>query len=197
MGYHLKQATTVLFSSSRVGLRIFKTANIGTLTFLLPFSWSEIHKKFTKNEWFQWAVPQVVLVKISRNINTNLTFILPSKLLIFIIDHAQSCFFFHSLTHFLVTATYRRFSNGPALARKQYSRTKTYCSFKIKDQIILFELDTMLKSDLRLFKLDSKTLLVYHSVITSTKWRNMKAIPTLNLLEDISIKIIGRGLLYI
>ena len=51
---------------------------------------------------------------------------------------------------------------------------------------------SILKNNLRLFK----TLHVCHSVITSTKWRNMKAIPTLILLEDILIKIVGRGLLY-
>ena len=34
------------------------------------------------------------------------------------------------------------------------------------------------KNNLRLFKLDSKTLLVCHSAVTSTKWQNMKATPT-------------------
>ena len=51
----------------------------------------------------------------------------------------------------------------------------------------------ILKNNLRLFKLDSKTLLVCHNVVTSTKWQNMKAIPTLILLEDISVKIIGKA----
>ena len=124
-------------------------------------------------------------------VSTNLIFTFPSNLLIFIIDHAESCFFFLSLTHFFITATYR-FSTGPARARKQYVCTKTCFSFKIKDQIILFELEGILKNNLRLLK----TLLVCHSAITSTKWQNMKAIPTLILLEDISIKIVGRGLLY-
>ena len=114
--------------------------------------------------------------------------------------HNRSCrklfFFFLSLTHFFITATYRRFLTGSAQARKQYARTKTCFSFKIKDWIILFELEGILKNNLRLFKLDSKTLLVYHCTITSTKWRNIKITPTLILLEDTSIKIIGRGLLY-
>ena len=43
----------------------FKTANIERLTFLLPFSRQEIHEKSTKNEGFQCAVTQVVLVKNS------------------------------------------------------------------------------------------------------------------------------------
>ena len=47
------------------GLSIFKTANIGTLTFLLLFSRQEIQKKPTKNEGLQCAVTQVVLVKNS------------------------------------------------------------------------------------------------------------------------------------
>ena len=127
---------------------------------------------------------------MKQKVNTNLIFPLPSKLLIFIIDHTESCLFFLWLTHFFITAT------GSAQARKQYARTKPCFSFKIKDQIILFELEGLLKNYLRLFKLDSKILIVYHSAITPTKWRNMKAIATLILLEDISIKIIGRGLLY-
>ena len=117
----------------------------------------------------------------------------------FINIHNRSCrkfFFFLSLTHLFITTTYGRFSTGPAQAKKQYAHTKICFSFKIKNRIILFELEGILKNNLRLFKLDSKTLLVYHCVITSTKWRNMKVTPTLTLLEDISIKIIGRGLLY-
>ena len=104
-------------------------------------------------------------------------------------------FFFPSLTHFFIRATYRRFSTGPTQARKQSASTKTCFSFKIKDQIILFKLADILKNNLRLFKLDSKTLIVCHSAITSTKLQNMNASPNLILLEDITIKIIGRGLL--
>ena len=66
-GSHLKKVTRVLFSSSRAGLSIFKTANIGRLTFLLQFSRQKIHYKSTKNEGFQCAVTQVVLDKISWN----------------------------------------------------------------------------------------------------------------------------------
>ena len=104
-------------------------------------------------------------------------------------------FFFPFLTYFLVTAIYRRFSTVPAQARKQSARAKTCFSFKIKDRIILFQLAGILKNNLRLFKLDSKYLLVRHNVVTSTKWRNVKTTPTLILLEDISVKIIGRGIL--
>ena len=150
LGSHLKQVLTVLFSLSRAGSYIFKTANIGMLTFLLVFQAG-------------WC---------------------------------RELFFFLSLSHCFITATYRRFSTGLAQARKQYGRTKTRFSFKIKDRIILFELEGILKNNLSLFKLDSKTLLVHHCTITSTKWQNMKVTPTLILLEDISIKIIRRGLLY-
>ena len=65
LGSHLKQVTTVLLSSSKTDSSIFKTANIGRLTFLLPFSRQKIHEKSTKNEEFQCAVTQVVLVKKS------------------------------------------------------------------------------------------------------------------------------------
>ena len=39
---------------------------------------------------------------------------------------------------------------------------------------------------LRLFNIDSKTLFVCHSAITSTKWRNTDPTPTLILLEHIN-----------
>ena len=48
---------------------------------------------------------------------------------------------------------------------------KTCFSFKIKDRIILFQLPGILKNNLRLFKLDSKTLFACHNSVTSTKWR--------------------------
>ena len=42
-------------------------------------------------------------------------------------------------------------------------------SFKVKDQTILFKLAGILKNNLRLFQLDSNTLLECHSVLMSTK----------------------------
>ena len=57
----------VLFSSSRAVSHISKTTNIGMLTFLLPFSRQEIHKKSTKNKGIQCALTHVVLVKNSWN----------------------------------------------------------------------------------------------------------------------------------
>ena len=46
------------------------------------------------NSRFECAVTQVVLVKNSwKKVNKNLIVTLPSKLLILIIDHAESCFF--------------------------------------------------------------------------------------------------------
>ena len=107
----------------------------------------------------------------------------------------KSFYFFPSLTHLFSRATYQRFSSGPAHARKQPASAKTCLSFEIKDQIILFKLAGILKNNLRLFQLDSKTLLVCHSTETSIKWQNMKTISNLILLEDIAIKIIGRLLL--
>ena len=78
-------------------------------------------------------------------------------------------FFFLSLTHFFIMATYQRFSTGPAQARKQSASVKTCFSFKLKDLIILFKLAGILKDNLRLFKLDSKTLLVCHNAVMSTE----------------------------
>ena len=67
LGSHFKQATTVLFSSSRAGSHEFKIANIGMLTFLLLFSRQQIHKNSTKNEGLQCVLTSVVLVKSSWN----------------------------------------------------------------------------------------------------------------------------------
>ena len=149
--------------------------NIGMLTFLLPFSRQEIHKKSTKNFivlWLKlhWSKTHEIKSKFKFNLYFNFEIIN---------IHNRLCKkFFLSLTHFFITATYWRFSTGPEQARKQYALTKTRFSFKIKDWIILFELEGILKNNLRLFKLDSKTLLVYHCTITSTKWRNMKVTPS-------------------
>ena len=66
----------------------------------------------------------------------------------------------------------------------------------LQNNIILFKLAVMLKINLRLFKLDSKTSLVCHSAATSTKWQNVKATPTMIFLEDISRKIIRRSFLW-
>ena len=149
--------------------RIFKTTNIGRWNFLLPFTRLGIHEISTKDERFQCAVTQAVLVKklMKYKVNTNLKFSLPSKLPILIIN-AESYLFFPLLKPF-----FRR-SNLPCF------------SFKIKDRIILLELVGMVKNNLSLFELDSKTSLVCHNALTSTKWRNMKTILTLILLVAMS-----------
>ena len=75
--FTLYWVVTAPFSSSRVGSHIFKSANIGMLTFLLLFSRQEIHKKSTKSEGFQCALTEVALVKnseIKSNYKFNLCF---------------------------------------------------------------------------------------------------------------------------
>ena len=84
---------------------IFKTANIGRLTFLLPISRLEIHKRSTKSEGFQCAELKLYWSKTNETKNANLILTLRSKLLILIIDYAESCFFFPSLAHFFFVAT--------------------------------------------------------------------------------------------
>ena len=94
------------------------------------------------------------------------------------------------------------YSNLPKVSNWPCTSQKTVCSYqnsffpqnKGSNNSVWVGKHT--KNNLRLFRLDSKTLLVYHCAIASNKWRNMKVTPTLILLEDISIKIIGRGLLY-
>ena len=83
---------------------------------------------------------------MKQKVNINLTFTLISKLSILIIDHAENCFFFPYLTKFFITATFQRFSTGPAQARKQSGCAKACFSFNVKDHIILFEFTAMLKT---------------------------------------------------
>ena len=99
--------------------------------------------------------------------------------------HNRSCrklFFFPFLNPLFHYSNLLKVFNWP------YTSQKTVCSrrfsFKIKDQIILSELEGILKNNLSFFKLDSKALLVYHCAITSTKWWNMKVTLTLILLGD-------------
>ena len=93
------------------------------------------------------------------------------------------------------------YSNLPKVFNWPCTSQKTVClhqnSFFLPNkESNNIELECILKNNLRLLKLDSKASLVYHCAIMSTKWRNMKVTPTLIFLEDLSIKIIGRGLLY-
>ena len=159
LGSHLKQVTAVLFSSSRADVHTYSKKQI-LGCFLTSVFQAEISQKIYQKERISMCFTGQKL---------NLIYTLHSKLLIFIIDHTKGCFFFLSLTRFFITTTYQRFSTGPAQAGKQYTRTKTCFSFQIKDRIILFELESILKYNLRLLKLDSKTILVYHSAITSNK----------------------------
>ena len=65
-------------------------------------------------------------------------------------------------------AIYRRFSTGTAQDIKQSAHSKTCFSFKIKDETMLFQVEGILKNNLRLFKVDSKTLLMCHNATMST-----------------------------
>ena len=124
----------------------------------------------------------------------NVLFTLPSKLSIFIIDHAES-FFFLSLTHFFITATLHIF-NWPCTSQKN-SMLAPKLIFQNKGLNDPIWVGRHTKKQSKVVQVWFKeTLLVYHSAIMSTKWQNVKATPTLILFEDISIKIIGRGLLY-
>ena len=159
---------------------------------ILGFLRLEIHKKSTKNKRFQWAVP--VKTSWTKKYKFNLYFTFK----IINIDNRsyRKLFLFKpSFTNFFIMATYQRFSTGPAQTRKQSAGIRTCFSFKIKDQNNLIWVGRHTKNNLRLFKLDSKTLLACHAAMMSTKWGNIKATSTLTLLEDISIKIIGRGFL--
>ena len=72
---------------------------------------------------------------------------------------------------------------------KQSASVKTCFSFKIT----LFELAGILRNNLRLFKLDSNTLLVCNSVVTSAKWKNVKAAPTLILWKIFQQILLGEA----
>ena len=145
---HLKQATTVLFSSSRAGSHVFKIANIGMLTFSLLFSRQELTKNLPKMKdfnvlWLKLYWSKTHEIKGKFKFNLYLTFKV-------INIHNRSCrelFFAPILNSPFHCKTYWRISNSPAQARKQYARNKTRFSFKIKDWIILFELEGILKNN--------------------------------------------------
>ena len=101
LGSHLKQVTTVLFSSSRTGSSIFKTANIGRLTFLLPFTRQEIHEKSTL--YFTFKIINI---------------------------HNRSCrkFFLPLLNPLFHYSNFTDFQLALHKPEKQYARTKTYFS---------------------------------------------------------------------
>ena len=113
-------------------------------------------------------------------------------------SHNWSCrklFFLPLLNPFFHYSNLSKVFNWLCTSQKAVCSHQNTFFLQNKRLIILFELEGMLKNDLRLFKLDSKTLPVYHCAITSTKWKKMNFTPTLILLEDISIKIIERSLL--
>ena len=111
-----------------------------------------------------------------------------------LIDHVESFSFLplrNPLFHYCNLLVFNR----SCASQKIVYSCQNLFFLKIKDRIIQFQLAGIVKNNLRLFKLDSKTLLVCHNVVTSTKWRNMKATTTLTLLEDISVKTASRGFL--
>lgn len=127
-------------------------------------------------------------------VNANLIFTLSLKLWILIIIMQKIEFFFPSFRLFLIYNPNQRYSSSPGQARKLSGQTKTCCLFKTKDWIILPTLAGKLNNSLGLFKLNSKTLLVCSTAVTSGKWQNTKATLTLILLEDISIKLLTKAL---
>ena len=110
-------------------------------------------------------------------VNANLFFTLSSKLSILIIDHEESCFFLPLLNPLLHCCNLLKIFNWPYTSQKQPAQAKTYFSFQTKHQIIPFKLAGKVNI-LTLFKLDSKTLLVCHIAVASTKWKNLKATQT-------------------
>ena len=101
-------------------------------------------------------------------VNANLFFTLSSKLSILIIDHEESCFFLPLLNPLLHCCNLLKIFNWPYASQKQPPQAKTYFSFQTKHQIIPFKLAGKVNI-ITLFKLDSKTLLVCHIAVASTK----------------------------
>ena len=130
---------------------------------------------------------------MKQKVNINLICALPSKLLIFITDHAESCFFFLSLTHFFITATYRRFSTSPAQAKTVCSHQNSFfLQNKGSNNPIWVGRHTKNQLKVVQAKFDDITCVpLCHNVNQMTKYEGY-----LILLEDISIKITGRGILY-
>ena len=128
---------------------------------------------------------------MKQKVNINLICALPSKLLIFITDHAESCFFFLSLTHFFITATYRRFSTSPAQAKTVCSHQNSFF-LQNKGSNNPIWVGRHLKVVPARFK-DITCVPSCHNVNQMTKYESYL---NFDPFKDISIKIIGRGLLY-
>ena len=89
--------------------------------------------------------------------------------------HNRSCreLFFVPVLNRFIAATYWRISTGPAQARKQYAHNKTRFSYKIKDWIILFELEGILKIKLlKAVQARFKDITLCHNVNQMTKYES-------------------------
>ena len=159
LGSHLKQVTAVLFSSSREDVHTYsKKANIGMLSYF-----RFLRRNFTKN------LPKRkdfnVLYWSKTQFNRYFTFEI-----IIIHNRLYKRLFFLSLLNPLF-----HYNNLPKVFNWSCTSRKTVYSHQNlfllpnKGSNILFKLESILKNNLRLFKLDSKTILVYHSAMTSNK----------------------------
>ena len=76
--------------------------------------------------------------------------------------------------------------NWPCASQKTVWLRQGLFFFQYKGSYNLIRVDSHAKNNLRLFKQDSLTLILYHNAVTWTKWRKMKATPTLIFLVAMS-----------
>ena len=114
---------------------------------VLKFYWSKTHKIKSKY----------------------LIFTLPLKLFIVIIDHAESCIFLPILNPFFYYGNLPKVFNCPCTSQKTVCLYQNLFSPQNKGFNNPIQVLMHTKNNLRLFKRDSKTLLVCHSAVGSAK----------------------------
>ena len=158
LGSHLKQVTTVQFSSSRAGSHIFKKANIGMFSYF-RFPGRKFTKNLPKRKDFNvlyWSKTQINLYFTFEIINI----------------HNRSCkklFFLPPLNPLFHYNNLPKVFNWSCASQKIVYSHQNLFFLPNKGSNNPIWVGRHTKNDLRLFKLDSKTLLVYHSAIMSTK----------------------------
>ena len=119
----------------------------------LKLHWSKTHETKSKYKFFTFKI-----------VNTS-----PSKLLILIIDHAESCFFLPLLNPLFHHSNLPKIFNWPCTSQKTVCSCQNLFFLQNKGSNNPIRVGSHTKINSRLFKLDSKTLLQCHSAIMSPK----------------------------
>ena len=98
----------------------------------------------------------------------------------------QKIVFLPLLNQFFHHGNFPKIFNWHCASQKIVWLRRSLFFFQYKGSYNLIRVDSHAKNNLRLFKQDSLTLILYHNAVTWTKWRKMKATPTLIFLVAMS-----------